>query len=174
MQFTVGQTVIHPHHGPAEVRGLVTRTVKGRRIDYVDLVVTANAMAVSVPLASRAEVGIRTVACAAQLADLTTVLCAESPPAEPQWARRVKGQRIELATGDPLRIAAVVRDLIRRRDERGLSLAEKDLLQEGVAPLVAEVAIAVRSDEEDALAVLEAMVAERSDDVLQRRGLVAA
>ena len=83
------------------------------------------------------------MACAAQLADLTTVLCAESPPAEPQWARRVKGRRIELATGDPLRIAAVVRDLIRRRDERGLSLAEKDLLQEGVAPLVAEVAIAV-------------------------------
>lgn len=39
---------------------------------------------------------------------------------------------------------------------------------------MAEGAIAVRSDEEDALAVLEAMVAERSDDVLQRRGLVAA
>ena len=62
----------------------------------------------------------------------------------------------------------------RHPSERGLSLAEKDLLQEGVAPLVAEVAIAVRSDEEDALAVLEAMVAERGDDVLQRRGLVAA
>ena len=41
-------------------------------------------------------------------------------------------------------------------------------------PSWAEVAIAVCSDEEDALAVLEAMVAERSDDVLQRRGLVAA
>lgn len=174
MQFTIGQTVIHPHHGPATVRGFASRTIKGRVIEYVELRVEASAMEVSVPLASLAEVGIRKVACAAQLAELTTVLCADSPPAENQWSRRVKGQRMELATGDPVRIAAVVRDLIRRRDDRGLSLAEKDLLQEGVQPLVAEIALAVETTEDDALAVLEALVTDGNDEALRRRGSLTA
>ncbi len=174
MQFTVGQIVVHPHHGPATVTGLMSRTVKGKVIDYVNLEVQADGMGVSVPVSSLAEVGIRQVACATQLAELAEVLCAASPPLEKQWARRVKAQRIEIATGDPLRIAAVVRDLIRRREERGLSLAEKDLLAEGADPLVAEMAVAVKSTPEEAHAVLEALVIEGSDDVLRRRGLLQA
>lgn len=173
MQFTIGQTVIHPHHGPAIVRGFASRILKGRVIDYVDLEVLATSMSVSVPLASLADVGIRKVACSAQIAELTAVLCADSPPAENQWSRRVKGQRIEIATGDPLRIAAVVRDLIRRREERGLSMAEKEMLTECAQPLVAEVALSVDTNEEDALAVLEALVTERSNEALRRRGLLA-
>jgi hypothetical protein len=44
--------------------------------------------------------------------------------------------------------AAVVRDLIRRRDDRGLSLAEKEMLNETARPLVAEIAVAVKTSEE--------------------------
>lgn len=174
MQFTVGQTVVHPHHGPATVLGFMSRTLKGKVVDYVDLEVQSNDMAVSVPVASLAEVGIRKVACADVLAELAEVLCADSPPSETQWARRVKAQRIELATGDLLRIGAVVRDLIRRRDERGISMAEKEMLTEGVEPLVAEMALAVKTTEAEALEVLEALVGERTQDVLARRGLLQA
>lgn len=174
MEFTVSQTVIHPHHGPATVTGLMSRTLKGKVIDYVNLEVHANQMGVSVPVSSLAEVGIRTVACAAMLADLAEALCADSSPTENQWARRVKGQRIEIATGDPVRIAAVVRDLIRRREERGLSLAEKEMLAEAQQPLVAEMALALKSTEAAALEVLEAFVMEGNQGVLARRGLLAA
>lgn len=173
MQFTLGQTVIHPHHGPATVQGFVCRTLKGRSIDYVNLEVQANGMGVSVPLSSLDEVGIRQVACASMLADLAVVLCADSPTAENQWARRVKGQRIEIATGDPIRIAAVVRDLIRRRDDRGLSLAEKEMLNEAARPLIAEIAVAVKTSEDEAHELIEVLVAEGTDDVLHRRGLLA-
>lgn len=174
MQFTVGQTVVHPHHGPATVLGFLSRTLKGKVVDYVDLEVQSNDMAVSVPVASLAEVGIRKVACADLLAELAEVLCADSPPLENQWARRVKAQRIELATGDLLRIGAVVRDLIRRRDERGISMAEKEMLTEGVEPLVAEMALAVKTTEAEALEVLEVLVKERTQDVLAQRGLLQA
>lgn len=174
MQFSVGQTVIHPHHGPAKVTGLVSRTIKGNVIEYVNLEVKASGMGVSVPLATAGEVGIREVAEACDLVRLTDVLRAESGPEETKWARRVKNQRIELATGDPVRIAAVVRDLVRRREGKGLSLAEKEMLREGAEPLVAEIALAVNSSEEQAQEVLETIVMERSDEVLRRLGLLSA
>lgn len=174
MKFTVGQTVVHPHHGPATVTGFMSRKLKGKVIDYVNLDVHGNEMDVSVPVASLAEVGIRKIACATLLAELAEVLCAESGPEVTQWARRVKSQRIEMASGDPVRIAAVVRDLIRRREERGLSLAEKDMLTECAEPLVAEMALAVKTTEEEALEVLEALVVDRTQDILERRGLLAA
>ena len=174
MQFSVGQTVIHPHHGPATVTGLMNRTIKGNVIEYVSLEVLASGMGVSVPVVTVDEVGIREVAAACDLARLTDVLAAESGLEETKWARRVKNQRIELGTGDPVRIAAVVRDLIRRREGKGLSLAEKDMLRDGVEPLVAEIALCVKSSEEQALEVLETIVTERSDAVLQRLGLLTA
>lgn len=174
MQFTVGQTVIHPHHGPVTVKGFMSRKVKDRVIDYVDLEVQADGMGVSVPLASLAEVGIRKVACASLLAELTQALCAPSSGVEEKWARRVKNQRMELATGDPVRIAAVVRDLIRRREGRGISLAEKDMLREGADPLVAEIAVAAKTSHDEALQVLESLVMDGDDGVLRRRGLIMA
>ncbi|HHU38168.1 MAG TPA: hypothetical protein GXZ45_02630 [Propionibacterium sp.] len=174
MQLTVGQTVVHPHHGPATVLGFMTRTLKGKVVDYVNLEVPAGDLAVSVPVSSLAEVGIRRIACREMLAGLAQVLCTESVPEPQQWARRVKSQRIELASGDPLRIAAVVRDLIRRREDRGLSLAERAMLTESADPLVAELAVAVHTTEDEALEVLESLVMERNQDALERHGLLAA
>lgn len=174
MQFSVGQTVIHPHHGPATVTGLMSRRIKDRVIEYVTLQVEASGMDVSLPVANADEVGIREVAEAYLLTELTDMLAAPSVPEEAKWARRVKTQRIELATGDPVRIAAVVRDLVRRRETKGISLAEKDMLREGAEPLVAEIALAVNVPEEKALEVLETLVIEGSDAILHRLGLLTA
>ena len=77
-----------------------------------------------------------------------------------------EAQRMEAATGDPLRIAAVVRDLIRRREERGMSLAERDLLREASAPLLAEIALATDASEEKAKLVLFKLVMEGDAEVL--------
>ena len=37
MNFHVGQTVIHPHHGPALVSKVMTRKVRGEDVEYAEL-----------------------------------------------------------------------------------------------------------------------------------------
>lgn len=168
MEFTVGQTVIHPHHGPAVVTGRTTRKVRGVPVDYLDLEVCDTGMTVCMPVSKAEEIGIRTVAGKSLLDALVNVLCGPSCEQESQWSRRMKAQRMEVATGDPVRIACVVRDLVRRREERGLSLAEKELLKEASAPLVAEIALAVAKPTDQARAVMLALVLEASPEVLER------
>lgn len=168
MQFTEGQTVIHPHHGPAAVVGATTRTIRGAAVEYIELQICETGLNICIPLSKAEEIGIRAVACTSMLDELVSILTQESGPQEKQWARRIKAQRMEVATGDPMRIAAVVRDLLRRREERGISLKEKDLLKEASTPLVAEIAIAVEAPEAKARAVVQSLVLEGNADVLSR------
>ena len=168
MQFTTGQNVIHPQHGPAVVLGVCERNVKGTMVDYVSLEICESGLQVMVPVSKLEQVGIRNVAGRRMLDELADVLTAPSGHIETQWARRYKAQRMEAASGDPLRIAAVVRDLLRRREEKGMSQAERELLREASAPLLAEIALAVETTEDKARGVLRALVLEGSTDVFNR------
>lgn len=168
MQLTEGQTVIHPHHGPATVLGTTVRKIRGEAVDYIELRICETGLNICIPLAKATESGLRAVAGEAMLDDLVQVLTQTSGAVEKQWARRFKAQRMEVATGDPLRIAAVVRDLLRRREEKGISLAEKDLLKDASTPLLAEIALAVETSEAKARAVVESLVLEGDAKVLDR------
>lgn len=166
MKFEIGQTVIHPHHGPAVVTNVLSRTLKGKQVDYVELEVLANQLVVSLPTSKAEEIGIRDVAGARELDRLAEVLTAPTTDEESQWSRRYKANRASISTGDPMQLATVVRDLVRRRERSSLSLGEKDLLKEAAAPLLAEIALAVHITEEEAQQIMFTMIMEESRAVL--------
>lgn len=162
MKFHVGQTVIHPHHGPATVTKVMTRKVRGDQVEYAELEIVSSKLMVSIPVAKAEEIGIRDVAGVKELDRLAEVLSGPTVSEEPQWSRRYKANRASIATGDPLQLAAVVRDLVRRRERGSLSLGEKDLLKEASAPLLAEIALAVAVSEEDAREIMHSMILDES------------
>lgn len=166
MDLQPGHTVVHPHHGPATVVSTMTRTLRGKEIEYVNLEITDGKLNVSVPADSIEEIGLRELADAKDLAKLAEVLAGPSGQQESQWSRRIKAQREEVSSGDPIRLAGVVRDLVRRNVENPLGTAEKDLLRQAISPLVAEVALAVGRSEEDAEEVIRTMVLDESTKVL--------
>lgn len=174
MHLVPGATVIHPHHGPATVVARRERTVAGRAVDYVDLEVHETGMQVCVPMDRIEEIGLRDVASGADLDRLAEVLSGPSEPLEKQWSRRIKAQRDALVSGNPLRLAALVRDLLRRSTHCTLGLAERDILRDASGPLLAEVALAVGCDEEQAREITHALVLEQSTDVLTRSTLPTA
>ncbi|HJE50752.1 MAG TPA: hypothetical protein K8V15_02010 [Tessaracoccus flavescens] len=168
MQLTPGQNLIHPQHGPAVVLGVSQRTVKGNVVDYVSLEICDTGLQVMVPVSKLEVVGIRNVAGRSMLDELAGILTADSGQIETQWARRYKAQRMEVASGDPMRIAAVVRDLLRRHEGKGMSQAERELMREAAAPLVAEIALAVDVTEGKARSVLRSLILEGSTAVFDR------
>lgn len=168
MQLQVGNVVIHPHHGPATVTGSLTRMVRGQQTDYMQLEVHETRLTVSVPCDKADEIGIREIAGARQLSKLAEVLCGPTGQEETQWSRRYKANREALASGDQMKIATVVRNLVRRRERGSLSLAEKDLLKEASAPLVAEIMLAVNVEEARAREVIHTLIITESSEVLDQ------
>lgn len=159
MNFSTGQTVVHPHHGPATVTDITTRLVRGVPTTYLRLTVRSTNLVLGVPLEQATDLGLRAVLDDTQAEDLLTLLRSPSGEQQTVWSRRIKDNSDKVRSGDLFTIAAVVRDLTRRNDERGLSLAEKDLLRDARTPLVAELAVH--------LSVSDTAAGHRLDDAIR-------
>lgn len=155
MQFTPGQLVVHPHHGPATVADRKVRKVKGDDVAYITLQIHHQDLTISIPESKAEEVGVREVCDRVRLRRLLEIIQEPTTSEEQQWSRRMKANQEKIATGELERVAEVVRDLGRRRDSKGLSMAEKDLFRDAQSPLVAEVALALEVDQDRATEILE-------------------
>lgn len=168
MRFSTGQVVVHPHHGPATVAGTLTRKIRGEEVDYVRLVVEHKDLELAVPVSKAKELGIRPLMTAKQVGRVFDRLTAASGPQESQWSRRIKHDVDRLNSGNALTVAALVRDLIRREGDKGLSLGERDLLRDARRPVVDELSIVLGLDEESTTAVVDAAVLDRKRPDLSR------
>lgn len=143
MGFAEGQILVHPHHGPATVRTLTTRPLRGVECPYLLLQVHGPALTVGVPVHQVEQVGLREVLAGSQLEELLEVLGAPTGFEEAQWSRRIKGNHEKVYSGDLYQIAEVVRDLIHRRERAGLSGSETSMLKNAKHLLTGELALAL-------------------------------
>lgn len=158
MKFSEGQVIVHPHHGPPTVTAITTRVIRDEPRQYLRLEVVGSDLVVGVPVAGAEEVGVRPVLGPHALCDVLAVLAAPSSQEDAGWSRRIKANVERLRTGDVTTVAGLVRDLMRRQEDTGLSLGEKDLLRDAKAPLVTEVAVVLGVDEPAAEATIDAAV----------------
>ena len=155
MKFFDGKTVVHPHHGPAVVTGVVDRRIRDTRREYVQLRVHSTELDVMVPMDQAKEIGLRRISSTKEIDQILEALHAPSEEQSSVWSRRMKANQDKLRTGDLLVVAEVIRDLTRRQEERGLSTGEKDLLRQATRPVAAELALALGLTDEQAEAALE-------------------
>src|SRR5450755_2080639 len=155
MSFKVGDTVVYPHHGAARIEAVETRTIKGEDKTYLVLKVDKGDLTVRVPADNTELVGVRDVVGQEGLERVLEVLRAPHTEEPTNWSRRYKANLEKLASGDVNKVAEVVRDLWRRDRERGLSAGEKRMLAKARQILVSELALAEKTNEDKAEALLD-------------------
>lgn len=159
MVFEVGETVVYPHHGAAKIEEIKTRTIKGEEKMYLKLRVAQGDLVIEVPAENVDLVGVRDVVGKEGLEHVFDVLRAEFTEEPTNWSRRYKANLEKLASGDVIKVAEVVRDLWRRDHDRGLSAGEKRMLAKARQILISELALAEKTDEEQAADVLDKVLA---------------
>ena len=150
MVFSVGETVVYPHHGAALIEAIETRVVKGEEKLYLVLRVAQGDLTVRVPAENAEIVGVREVVGEEGLGKVFDVLRAPHTEEPTNWSRRYKANLEKLASGNPLKVAEVVRDLWRRERERGLSAGEKRMLAKARQILTSELTFALNVNEAEA------------------------
>jgi CarD family transcriptional regulator len=159
MSFSVGETVVYPHHGAALIEAIETRSVKGVEKVYLVLKVAQGDLTVRVPAENAEFVGVRDVVGAEGLERVFQVLRMPHTEEPTNWSRRYKANLEKLASGDVIKVAEVVRDLWRRERERGLSAGEKRMLAKARQILVSELALAENTNEDKAETILDEVLA---------------
>lgn len=159
MSFQVGETVVYPHHGAALIEAIETRVIKGEEKLYLVLKVAQGDLTVRVPAENVDLVGVRDVVGQEGLDRVFNVLRQPYTEEPTNWSRRYKANLEKLASGDVIRVAEVVRDLYRRDKDRGLSAGEKRMLAKARQILVSELALAEKTNEDKAEAILDDVLA---------------
>lgn len=151
--FAPGQTVIHPHHGPMQVSQIVTRSLRGVDVRYLELDTNAN-LRITVPVAQAELIGLRPVMSREEVAGVLGILRAPSLPRENSWSRRIKDYQLRLQSGSATERAVVMREILRGSGLHASGIAERDLLRSCMAVLTSEVSLALAVSEERAQELL--------------------
>ncbi|MEK9907543.1 MAG: CarD family transcriptional regulator [Aquiluna sp.] len=159
MKFEVGETVVYPHHGAAEIIEISDKKIRGEKQKYLKLRVAQGDLIIQVPAANVEMVGVRDVIDKKGVKQVFDVLRAEFVEEPTNWSRRYKANLEKLASGDVVKVSEVVRDLWRRDQDRGLSAGEKRMLAKARQILISELALARKVDEEKASAELDKVLA---------------
>ena len=155
LTFEVGETVVYPHHGAALIEAIETRVIKGEERVYLVLKVAQGDLELRVPADMVEEVGVRDVVGQEGLDHVFEILRMPHTEEPTNWSRRYKANLEKLASGDVNKVTEVVRDLWRRERERGLSAGEKRMLAKAKQILVSEIALAEKTNEDKAEAIIE-------------------
>ena len=162
MAFAVGSKVVYPSHGVAQIVRREKRVLDGEKLEYLILEVpqqgwgTSGAMTVAVP-ENRAEgLGVRPAISRADATEVLDLLAVRDVRVPANWSRRFKNHQEKLKSGDVYQVAEVVRNLALRDKGKGLSTAEKSMLERARSILVSELSFALDVTEEEALEKLVA------------------
>jgi CarD family transcriptional regulator, regulator of rRNA transcription len=157
--FTKGDKVVYPHHGAAVIEDLVEREVFGETRTYFKLRLAHGDLTLMVPIENTREVGLREVISKREVKRVFDVLREEEEHMPTNWSRRYKTNLAKLSSGDIYQVAEVVRNLSSREKDKGLSAGEKHMLAKARQILISELALAEKTDEEQASTVLDEVLA---------------
>ncbi|NBU32403.1 MAG: CarD family transcriptional regulator [Actinobacteria bacterium] len=159
MPYKVGETVVYPHHGAADIIAKEKRIIQGEEREYLVLQVHQSELTVRVPSDNLDLVGVRDVTSPEGLERVFGVLRQPYVEDQSNWSRRFKANTEKLSSGDVIKVAEVVRDLWRRSQKKPLSTGEKSMLARARSQLISEIALAQRTDETAAEVTLDEVLA---------------
>ena len=139
MRLAVGDVVVYGQHGAGPVAARESRVVGGTRHEVV-LLALAGGLRVELPL-ERAHDLLRPLADESDLCRVAEALSADEAISSESWLKRQKDSLGKLADGDPIGLAHIIRDSVRREAARSrLSPWERDLARKARRLLSTEIA----------------------------------
>lgn len=147
--FQVGDKIVHPMHGAGVIDEITTKRINGVTRDYYILKLPVGGMLVMIPTESSEEIGVRPVMEAGEVDKLLEALPEIKVESDPNWNRRYRENMTRLKSGDLLEVARVMKGLMLRDGERGLSTGERKMLHSARQILISEIVMSEDSSYED-------------------------
>lgn len=148
--FQIGDKIVHPMHGAGIIDGVVSRQINGVTRDYYTLKLSVGGMTLMIPTENSAEIGVRPVVEPETIDSVLQALPALQVEEDSNWNRRYRENMLRLKSGDLLEVARVMKGLLRRESEKGLSTGERKLLHTVRQIFASEIALAEECSYEDA------------------------
>ena len=160
MEFNIGDKAVVPALGVGVVKDIETLVLGPETASVYVIKILDNGLTYKVPTGKVDENGIRDVMTGETIDEVYEVLRDRETPADKQtWNRRYREYMNKIKTGDPLMVAAVLRDLAMLRNGKTLSFGERKMYDQAHGLIVQEIAVARDVDESDIKKEIETIFA---------------
>lgn len=148
--FSIGDKVVYPMHGAGIIESIEEKEILGKKRKYYIMKMPLGDMKVMIPLDNVEDIGLREIISLTEVEQVMAVLNDDISKMHMNWNRRYRANMDRIKSGDIYEVAAVVRNLMLRDKDKGLSTGERKMLGNAKQILVSELVLARGIDEKSA------------------------
>ncbi len=144
--FKIGEIVVYPKHGVGEITKIENMEISNIKTSFYVVKMEQSKLIIRVPLEKRDEVGLRKISPKKIVEEVFSTLKLKPKIRRIMWSRRAQEYETKIYSGDPVKIAEVVRDLFRKSSQSEQSYSERQMFQIAIERLAREVAAVEKTD----------------------------
>ena len=157
--YRIGDRIAHPLHGAGVIERIDAKKINGAVREYYVVKMPVGDMVVMIPKETSDTIGVRPIV-NAQEADTIIAAIAELEISMTQnWSRRYRENMIRIKSGDLMEVAAVIKGLVSREADKGLSTGERKMLHSAKQIFISEIVLSQRVTYEEVEARLTVALA---------------
>jgi len=157
-QYKSKDLVVYPSHGVGKIIGIEEEEIGGDNLQLYVVSFEKEKMILRVPLHKAEDAGMRRLSTKDEMDPVVTTLKGRAKIKRTMWSRRAQDYQEKLNSGNPVKIAEVLRDLHRADDQPEQSYSERQLYELALDRLAREYAAVEKIDQDAAEQKIESFL----------------
>lgn len=141
VMFSIGDLVVHPMHGAGVIDDIVQEKISGVVKEYYVFKMPVGGLVLKIPIANSQVIGIRGIISKTEAETLLSAIPELTVESNANWNKRYQENMLRLKSGDLYEVARVVKALMYRDLQRGLSTGERKMLHSARQIMLSEIVL---------------------------------
>ncbi len=159
--FCIGDLVVHPMHGAGMIDDIVRERVAGVTREYYVFKMPMGGLVLKIPTENAALIGIRRILSSGEIHRLMEAIPSLTVESNTNWNKRYQENLTRLKSGDLYEVARVVKSLLYRENQRGLSTGERKMLYNAKQIMISEIVLVEKGEYREVESCLMAAMMRR-------------
>lgn len=147
--YSIGDKIVYPMHGAGVIESIEEQEVFGETKQYYVMKMPFGDMKVMIPMANCDEIGIREIIDGEEADKVLDAFKDLEMDFNDNWNKRYRENMLKIKSGNIYEVARVVKVLMYREKEKGLSTGERKMLTNAKRILISELVLAKNADQND-------------------------
>lgn len=140
--YNIGDKIVYPMHGAGVIESIEEKEILGNKQSYYVVKIPIGEMKVMIPTQNVDGIGIREIISEEDADKVFSILGSKAIPSNLNWNKRYRENMTKIKSGNIYEVADVVRCLMMRDSEKGLSTGERKMLNSAKQILISELVLA--------------------------------
>ena len=148
--YAIGDKIVYPMYGAGTIENFERKVIDGEEETYYVIRMPIGNLTIMISTRKADNIGIRGICDSKEIMKKIKQISKKPDSVNQNWNQRFKDNMEKIKTGDLTLIAEVVRNLMIREKEKGLSAAEKKLLMSAKQIILSELVLSKDINKEEA------------------------